>query len=394
MSMMQVVLSNADHPEYGQATVPFPIPAAEYDDIIDTLRILDIGDPSERDCHVDEIRSYYNILKRLDGEKINLDEMDYLAKRLDSFCVGEDAQFQGMAAKLDISDMTDFINLTFCCQKATVITDFSDLEKIGKEHFLNLNGGCCQSAELEQLDGVEVACLLIADNPASVTPFGVVYDNGMTLQQVYDGQHFPEYWYGDTNLVVYMSSTTQKELQETCLQFPMPDSKVERVMVRAGIHTPEEITLRLSNSDMPEEVDTALTLEYESLRDLNRMTRAVQALDQNEQAKLAAVVLMANPLGARQVANLADSLDLFEFAPKARNAEEYGKYMIQKSGHFDFDHNLNAFYDYAAYGQMRLAEQEGQFNHRGYVSYQGTMPLRDLMIEGQPDSEFLMGGMA
>ena len=35
----------------------------------------------------------------------------------------------------------DLINLTFCCQQATVITDFSDLEQIGKSHIMTLNGG-------------------------------------------------------------------------------------------------------------------------------------------------------------------------------------------------------------------------------------------------------------
>jgi hypothetical protein len=43
-----------------------------------------------------------------------------------------------MAVKLETFDMTDFINLTFCCQEATVITDFSDLEKIGRNHLIRI----------------------------------------------------------------------------------------------------------------------------------------------------------------------------------------------------------------------------------------------------------------
>lgn len=30
--VLQVVLSNAQHPEYGQATIPFPIPNQNYDE--------------------------------------------------------------------------------------------------------------------------------------------------------------------------------------------------------------------------------------------------------------------------------------------------------------------------------------------------------------------------
>ena len=68
----------------------------------------------------------------------NLDELDYLARRLDSFDDYEAAQFQAIAVRLGTFDMTDFINLTFCCQQATVITNFSDLEGIGKTHILSL----------------------------------------------------------------------------------------------------------------------------------------------------------------------------------------------------------------------------------------------------------------
>ena len=116
-----------------------------------------------------------------------MDQLDYLAKRLDSFCAGEDAQFQAMACKLELKDIKDFINLTFCCQQVTVITDFSDLESIGRSHFLNLNGGSTRTEELEHLDGAETALLLIDSGGEAVTPYGVVYDNGMVLKELYNG---------------------------------------------------------------------------------------------------------------------------------------------------------------------------------------------------------------
>lgn len=77
--------------------------------------------------------------------------------------------------------MTDFINLTFCCQQATVITNFSDLEGIGKTHILTINGGCLYADEQEQVDGRAEALKLILNEHGTVTPYGVVYDNGMEL---------------------------------------------------------------------------------------------------------------------------------------------------------------------------------------------------------------------
>ena len=49
---MQVVLGNRDHPEYGAATIPFPIPREEYDHCIKQLAALEIGDAVRRDCQV------------------------------------------------------------------------------------------------------------------------------------------------------------------------------------------------------------------------------------------------------------------------------------------------------------------------------------------------------
>ena len=55
--MMQAVLSNASHPEYGVATIPFPIPREQFDHCIELVEAMEIGNASARDCHVDEIRS-------------------------------------------------------------------------------------------------------------------------------------------------------------------------------------------------------------------------------------------------------------------------------------------------------------------------------------------------
>ena len=171
---MNAVLSNPKHPEYGQFTVPLPIPHNQYDGIMEALNAMDMGDPLARDCQMDEILGEYPILKRLEGKPVNIDELDYLAKRLDSFCYAQEgAQFQGAAVSYDYSDMTDLINLTFSCQQVTVITDFSDLEQVGRDHYMVLNGGCASKEELDALDGYETALLLIDEGNGVITPYGV-----------------------------------------------------------------------------------------------------------------------------------------------------------------------------------------------------------------------------
>lgn len=220
---MNAVLSNPKHPEYGQFTVPLPIPHNQYDGIMEALNAMDMGDPLARDCQMDEILGEYPILKRLEGKPVNIDELDYLAKRLDSSDINEAAKFQAMTVKWGLFEMTDLINLTFWCQQARIITDFSDLEDIGRRHYMPLNGGSCSTEELERLDARKAALDLILNSESTcVTPYGVVYDNDMKLEHHYDGQHFPCYLCQPAMLVVgiFTKNAPEGSSETTWLTLP------------------------------------------------------------------------------------------------------------------------------------------------------------------------------
>lgn len=393
--MIQAVLRNAAHPEYGTAIISFPIPRENYDRRIELLETSGMGSAVQRDCTVDELHSDIPILKRLEKAAINIDEMDYLAKRLDSFDRREIAQYQAMAEKLNLSNMTDLINLTFCCQQATVITDFSDLEKIGRNHLMTVNGGCCSVEVLEKAEGKAVALQLIRSQEGTVTPYGVVYDNGMTLSQLYDGRHFPGHHYEQDILTVGITSRTEPVNTDkiTWLYLPAALKQIERAICRSGIENPEDLQFQWDDCAFPPEVVAAMDMRRESLFDLNDLAQAVIWLSPAEQRKLSAAVRMAEPERASQIRYLAENLDQFEFVPGAKTPADYGRHLIQESGCFAYDRNLEPFYDYAAYGLQRMEQETGQFNDLGYISYHGTMCLEELMMEDCDEPDMQIGGM-
>ena len=393
--MIQAVLGNPHHPEYGVATIPFPIPHDQYAHCMELLEALEIGDAVKADCQVQEINSFYSVLKRTEMLTVNVEELNYLAKRLDSFDTGEAAQFQAMAHKLELFELKDLINLTFCCQQATVIADFSDLAAIGRDHYMNLHSGCAKTEELDALDGEATARQLIESGSGMITPYGVVYDNGMKLEQVYDGQFFPCYYYEPNAITVAVTAKSEPEDTEhiTWLYLPMAQEEIDRTLQRAGITAPLDIQLRLENTQLPNEVDVLLDMEQESLAGLNVLAQATDELSSDDMKKLGAVVTLAKPQNAEQIKNLVENLDLFDFAPGAHTPEEYGKYMIQQSGHFDYDENLDEFYDYEKYGLQRMGEEDGMFTDRGYIAYKGYTSLAEIM-DGSQSSHMEMGGMA
>ena len=392
--MIQAVLSNPVHPEYGVATIPFPIPHDQYAHCMELLEALEIGDAVKADCKVEEIDSFYTVLKRTEMLTVNVEELNYLAKRLDSFDIYEAAQFQAMAHKLELFELKDLINLTFCCQQVTVITSFSDLASVGRDHYMNLHGGSARVDELEALDGEETARLLIENGSGTITPYGVVYDNGMKLDQAYDGQFFPCYYYEPNASAVALTSKTEPEDSEriTWLFLPMAQEEIDRALLRAGITDPSEIRLRLVESHLPDEVDVLLDMENESIGDLNALAQATVGFSDDSLRKLGAVVIMAKPKNAEQIKNLVENLDLFDFAPDTHTPEEYGKYMIQQSGYFDYDENLDGFYDYEGYAQQRMSEEDGMFTDRGYIAYKGYYSMEEVM-NGSQSGCMEMGGM-
>ena len=393
--MIRAVLGNPNHPEYGVATIPFPIPRDQYAHCVELLEALEIGDAVKADCKVERIDSFYTVLKRTEMLTVNVEELNYLAKRLDSFDTGEAAQFQAMAHKLELFELKDLINLTFCCQQATVITDFSDLAAIGRNHYMNLHGGSASVDELNALDGKGTARQLIENGSGTITPYGVVYDNGMKLEQVYDGRFFPCYYYEPNAITVAVTAKSEPEDTEhiTWLFLPMVQEEIDRALLRGGITDPSEIRLSLEDSWLPHEVLDLLDMDHVDISELNALVQALDEFSDMSIRKYAAAAVMARPHTTEQAKHLAENLDLFDFAPSASTPEEYGKYMIQQSGRFEYDENLDAFYDYERYGTERMNAEDGMFTDRGYIAYKGYYSMEEVM-NGSQSSHIEMGGFS
>lgn len=145
---------------------------------------------------------------------------------------------------------------------------------------------------------------------------------------------------------------------------------------------------------LPKAVSEQIDLQQESLVELNEMCEVIAKLSSQECNKLNAAVLMAQPRYASEIHQLAENLEQFEFVSDVKTPEEYGKYMIQQSGRFEYDPNLEDFYDFQGYGRQKVSIENGQFNEYGYISYHGILTLDELMIQ-DPAEQYQkeMGGI-
>ncbi len=387
-NLFEATLKNRSQPELGTLTVTFPFPEERYENVIFALKKLQIGDERKQDCCIDSIHApNCPALCRMNGTLANVDELDWLGKKLESFDQYELLQFNAAAERFGLCSADELIDLSFCASEMTVISDFGDLEKVGRKHYLTVHGAA-DTKELERLNGKEIAQALITGQPGTVTQLGVVYDNGVQLEPVYNRKQLPQNWIAETCIMEVEIGAKGAETANAHEwgQLPASRIKLERAMLRAGIASCGEMQILFSGSRFPDAVDCALDFEHESLFELNRLCQTCAYFLDADFEKLGAVCQMAKPTCAANIRQMAENLDQFDFAPNVHTPEELGKYMIQQSGHYEYDENLEDFYNYGDYGVKRMLQEDGVFVDRGYVSYRGTLTLEELMQDDPAES--------
>lgn len=370
---MNAVLSNPNHPEYGVATVPYPIPDEEYDHILKLLAPLEIGDYVERDCKVEELIGFPPVMDKLKGTQINLDDLDFLAQQLDSFDGYEIRQFQALAYLREAATVAEFLNVSFNSQTVTVISDFADLDGSGRKHYLTTHGGCASVEEMDQVDGRAEILKLMEAQKGAATPYGLLFENAPAQCPA------PKYVMPKTlpwlEIVVGMQGR-----QDFVVALPMSEQHLERLFRREKLDINACSILDYS-STFPDQVDAAIDFGVDSIPEINQLCRAMERLQPADLSKLTAVAALAKPVHAAELMHLAEHLEEFEFFPKVFNAEQYGRYMIRQSGDFLYDPNLEDFYDYEGYARCRMAEYPGKFTEYGYTAYLGQTDPEMLMRE-------------
>ena len=180
MKQFELVLQND-----GEAkTLAFPCTESEYQGTIKELRVKN-GYVFVRE--VIEPKG----LKFRENTFINLDELNYLAKRLDGFTEKEEAKFYAAVETGDYVSTKDLINLTFNQACHTLIRDVSDMESVGKEYVLSSREGI-SLRELRELDLEKIGRDLLSSGKCVPTSYGLLFRNeGVEFEKIYNGKGLP-----------------------------------------------------------------------------------------------------------------------------------------------------------------------------------------------------------
>ena len=390
--MIIAELKNGAYRDNYSIDITFPV---DEESMMEQLSGINISDSNIADCYVAKISGDIPALCVLENNCINVDEMNYLARRIDSFDYYELAKFQGAVAREGICTMKDLINLTFNLHNYTVVTDFLNLKNIGSNHYLDKNIGC-PASEMERLDFETMGRNLLSSGDGKVTPYGVVFCNSLPMEEVYKGKMFPDYDY--TSDYVLKLEMMRKGSQSTSpekvwLYLPTSKACILKALLHLGADTYNDLTFQCVDSmSLSESFMDHLSL-MDNIGEINELSKIIHELDPEEIKKLEGVIDYTQAKTAGEMIELANKLDSFFFVAGISNVEQYGRHMIIESGHFKYDSELESYVDFEKYGQDRLKHEQGCFTSYGYICRTDSMEEVCELYEQQEENTQRMGGM-
>lgn len=270
----------------GRKSIELPLSDAELNfqmkriGIEETVPVCRLVEASEKD----------NPLCKFEGQTVNMDEVNFFAKRLDCLTEYERKVLYSYVTDYGVGTMQDLINLTFSMKGLSLITDFSDAEQVGKRLYLD-EFIAMSEEEKQQTNFIKFAEKTFKESRVEVLPYGVFVEHGFEMQEVYNGKTFPEYFASDE---IVAAIEVQNQAGDTeYLYLPTDICSMNKVKERLQVMDFWEMkvtdihNIRLPDIlvPMPENIDCV-----EALTLFNETCQAVRHFDEVQMKQLAMVV--------------------------------------------------------------------------------------------------------
>lgn len=380
--MIKIKIGNGDR----ETDIRFPISESELYDKLAEIHAIDSSDVQQP---VTVTGIYWpEEFSALEGRQADLDEMNYLAKRLDSFDDREMNQFLIGISMQDEPSLKDLINLTFNIDHFTLVQDISNYGKIGRAYVMNTEGAVPANDE----DDPKYATLgkrLIDRGLARITAKGLlIYDPFDKLAEVYNGRTFPEYAYTSTLASAEVSYNGQMEL----LLLPDEELAIKKAIARLGAPSDSDCSFSfyfnyMKNDAWEKRIDGII--QNEGIYEANNLLRALDA-DNMDLDKLTAVAEYADVDSTKDLIALAEHIGDFVFIKEAEDYETVGRYFAETDPKYDLNLELEDFFDFNGFGEYLAEMNSGEFISSGFVCMQDGAELSEIL---DSDEGITMGGM-
>lgn len=328
-------------------------------------------------------------LKYLERDEWNIEELNFLAKRMESFDKREQSQFDAAVSIFRPKTVEALINYTYNLPRFTLISDFSTPNAIGISHILNRK----QVMSLDEMSSTDFAKIgkeLMQSGKGITTPYGVLFVNeDIPFEPVYDGRHFPEYDYKGSLATVAVSRKGETEY----LYLPCSIQDINHALSKLPAKTWGECECSLESSNFPAEdwsENSKSILANEGIYCLNNACEALQRLyDKSDFEKLSAAMQMADVDDSESIVVLANQLNNFIYIPDAKDKEDVGRYWIDNIVGYEYDEALENYIGFASFGEDVINEHDCSFlDTGGFIALEDGVSLNRMLETAKAERKF------
>ena len=320
-------------------------------------------------------------LNFLQDRFVNLDEVNFLAKRMDGFFGDEEYQFYEAMKSEGFDTLPDLINLSFNLNRYPLIRDISDMGKIGREYLLTVKG-CLPADDKDDPKYADFGRKLIQSGKGVFTEHGLLFvDENTPFQKLYDGQVFPPYVYDQMLCFIRAEYNGKTEF----LYLPCEEKAIDKAFARLGTALENaKITLEDFSVNNPKWFERFKQIAAdEGVYELNGLANAINSAD-TDLKKLWLVAEYAEVEEAGQLARLAENIGCFKVIEDVSDYEDVGRYIGDNNNCYALHPELEDYFDFNGFGEHIAEEYGGKFVGGNFIYNDTDTSLLDILYQDKP----------
>lgn len=372
--MLNITIMRGDNGQ--EAALKLPGPFDESGETLSALEAIRSRDVTTAIISADtSIERLDGILKGMEIDEQELNELEFLARRIGGLCSGE----RGMlAAALELEkpqSLRDIVNLSCNLHKYELLPDVQDESTMGwrlvKESKLFVPNSLAECLAYEQM-----ADEYLAEHPGMFTDSGFISRKGEALEMVYDGEKLPEP-YCDPDGVITVRLNPKGKPDRVTLTFPASCERIDAALEELGVESFDEC-YACCTSSIPGLLEHLPN--YDGLECLN-LAAAYLGVSEEQNWLFMAVMEAEVPGSMFELPEITDALCQYQLLPEIKTPEDYAHHVLAEDGDRYYVDGFTAdFVDFDALGKAMMKEDGVALTSFGVVE-RYDRPIRQLPEE-------------
>lgn len=372
--MLNITIMRGDNGQ--EAALKLPGPFIESGETLSALEAIRSRDVTTAIISADtSIERLDNILTgmEIDGQELN--ELEFLARRIGGLCGGERGMLSAALELEKPQSLRDIVNLSCNLHKYELLPDVQDESTMGwrlvKESKLFVPNSLAECLAYEQM-----ADEYLADHPGMFTDSGFISRKGEALEMVYDGEKLPEP-YCDPDGVITVRLNPKGKPDRVTLTFPASCERIDAALEELGVESFDECYASCTSS-IPGLLEHLPN--YDGLECLN-LAAAYLGVSEEQNRLFMAVMEAEVPGSMFKLPEITDALCQYHLLPEIKTSEDYAHHVLAEDGSRYYVDGFTAdFVDFDALGKAMMKEDGVALTSFGIVE-RYDRPIRQLPEE-------------